>query len=564
MRWFIILLFACAAHLSLLPRTAHADGKLLSRSQAVVRIPDQQALIIWHNGEQTLVVETRFEHHADTPDSDEAPYAWLIPIPGDGAREGFTPRVLEATPGLFPTLRSIFRPRIERESGIPWPLVLGGAAIILAAGLSRARVWPRLLLAIGAISVVTASFLPALGTARGTGGTGDLVTVYDRTLVGSFDVAVLGASEGAGASDAGAIRSWLSDNGFGTPPGVDDVMDAYTRDGWLFVAAKVRTHAQTHAQAHPQTVGQTYATTSGQPLTPHPLAVRFRTASPVYPLRLTGVGNGPLGVDLYVFGPAKASVAGMHTERFDTPNILTDSQLSRLDHHIWRTSTGVIHIVHPGLRSLLEAGANPHRPWFATKLTGTFTPRQMENDAAITWSDNTSPVGEIAYSLRGAIDRGLGAAGITLLAGALLCTLLVAVRPGVRRGVAAAWALGIPCVAFIGVLATTPTVEVTTWRDSRPVYIGQREFTNQLYTRLHDAEGPLDLPRAKTIAAELRQTTPEEYGILPAAGDGPGEWSLRSSEDGHLEFILNGWHGGEQVLWTLPARSTSPRGGGQE
>jgi hypothetical protein len=550
MRWFIILSLACAALLLADAREARADGKLFARSEVVVRIPDQQALIIWRDGEQTLVVETRFEQPAGgEPGTDGADYAWLIPIPGDGAREGFTPRVLEASTGLFPTLRNIFRPRIERESGVPWPLLMGGAAIILAAGLSRARVWPRLLLAIGGLFVVTALFLPALGTSRGVSGTGDLVTVYERSLVGSFDVAVLGASEGADASDASAVRGWLSDNGFRTPPGVDDVMDAYSRDGWLFVAAKVRTDAQTNV------------TTSGEPLTPHPLAVRFRTASPVYPLRLTGVGNGPLGVDLYVFGPARAGVAGMRIERFDAARVPTKAQLAA-EPYPWRYRPDKeIYVGHPGLRSLIEAGADTRRPLYATKLTGTFTPRQMEQDAAITWSDNTAPVGASAYSLRGAIDRGLVAASITLLAGALLCTLLVAVRPGVRRGVAAAWALGIPCVAFIGVLATTPTVEVTTWRDSRPAYIGQREFTDQLYMRLHDTEGPLDLPRALKIAAELRETATEEDGIFPDPGDGPGEWILRRTPDGALEFILHGWHGGEQLMWTLPARPTSPTNG---
>ncbi|MBX3409434.1 MAG: DUF2330 domain-containing protein [Phycisphaeraceae bacterium] len=559
MRWFIILLLACAAHLSLLPRTAHADGKLLSRSQAVVRIPDQQALIVWHNDEQTLVVETRFEHHADTPDSDEASYAWLIPIPGDGAREGFTPRVLEATPGLFPTLRNIFRPRIERSSDIPWMIVFLFSLVILAAALSRTKVWPRLLLVFSILTLFVLFMLPALGTARASLA-GDGVLIYERSLVGAYDVAVLGAGDASGTTNAAAVRDWLNANGFRTPPGVDDVMDAYTRDGWLFVAAKV--HADLQARA------STSAGTSTDALTPHPLAVRFRTAHPVYPLRLTGVGNGPLGVDLYIFGPGQAAAPGLRVERSDTPVIPTADQLLEMRHSHPHTPPGSIRVAHAGLRALLPLDTSAQPPLVATKLSGTLSPRQMQRDAPITWRPGASPVGGSAFSPRGAVERATAAACISLLACAAYLAFYVTLRPNTHRTVAAAWSLGLAFAAYIIVLLITPTVRITTREEVRRDIIGLSDFSRRLYDALQETPEPLDATRAMDIAQHLRRTIADDEGqpakpgpgpgFGPAPGDGPGDFALRLTPDGLLEFITHRADGSEHVAWVLNA-TPNPR-----
>lgn len=42
------------------PTVVMADGKVFSMMAAETRVPDQQALIRWTDGEECLVVETRF------------------------------------------------------------------------------------------------------------------------------------------------------------------------------------------------------------------------------------------------------------------------------------------------------------------------------------------------------------------------------------------------------------------------------------------------------------------------------------------------------------------------
>ena len=68
------------------------------------------------------------------------------------------------------------------------------------------------------------------------------------------------------------------------PTNAEPVIASYVKDGWVFVATKVRRDKPDNETS-----------------TPHPLSFTFKTDKPIYPMRLTGVDNGPLSVDLYVF-----------------------------------------------------------------------------------------------------------------------------------------------------------------------------------------------------------------------------------------------------------------------
>jgi hypothetical protein len=97
----------------------------------------------------------------------------------------------------------------------------------------------------------------------------------DRRLVGVFETATISSP------DPSALEAWLRENGFHVSSNSGPAIADYVRDGWVFVTAKVH-----RDQADTQTG------------TAHPLSFTFPTAKPVYPMRLTGVDNGPIDVEL--------------------------------------------------------------------------------------------------------------------------------------------------------------------------------------------------------------------------------------------------------------------------
>src|SRR5207244_3973279 len=106
----------------------------------------------------------------------------------------------------------------------------------------------------------------------------------------------------------------------------------------------------------------------------HPLAFTFKTSDAVYPLRLTGVGNDSCRIDLYVFGPNRASIRNFKAERCEQPVYPAgnDGQRFRPD--------DTLRIRHPGLRKFVEGAP------VATKLSGTLNAADMQKDAYVGWA----------------------------------------------------------------------------------------------------------------------------------------------------------------------------------
>ena len=59
------------------------------------------------------------------------------------------------------------------------------------------------------------------------------VKVIEIKTVGAYEIAVLSTK------DAGALEKWLEANHFYFPTNTTDVMDAYVKQQWYFVAVKV-------------------------------------------------------------------------------------------------------------------------------------------------------------------------------------------------------------------------------------------------------------------------------------------------------------------------------------
>ncbi|MGD1085723.1 MAG: DUF2330 domain-containing protein, partial [Verrucomicrobiota bacterium] len=318
-----------------LTASAWADGMVMQAGAvpAEVRIPDQRALIQFTNGVERLVIETRFTGVGTN-------FAWVVPVPSP-------PVIEEASTGLFPTLQCLFQPRLRHDVPRYFQLFLGllaggyllrflrpgsrmGGLDVLAclvAGLAafannpfaaiacvvgllaslylveglRAREsnWARTFTFLSAILFVGCLALslvaPSLGGARTQGMSASstpVVTILDRRIVGVFDTTTISSR------DAAALQDWLISNGFASPASRGPAIASYVKDGWVFVAAKIRRDDP-----------------ALQTATPHPLSFTFKTAKAVYPMRLTGIDNGPLQVHLYVFGPDRAEAAHFEVER---------------------------------------------------------------------------------------------------------------------------------------------------------------------------------------------------------------------------------------------------------
>jgi hypothetical protein len=125
----------------------------------------------------------------------------------------------------------------------------------------------------GGSSTATASF----GTSGGNGGG---VTVVSQSVVGPYDAVTVRASQGE------ALGGWLRTNGFAVPVAIQPTIDAYTTEGFDFIALKLRPGEGVQAM--------------------QPVRVVTPGADPSLPLRMVAAGVGPnVGIVLFVLSEGR-------------------------------------------------------------------------------------------------------------------------------------------------------------------------------------------------------------------------------------------------------------------
>ena len=412
--------------------TGLADGKVFARPEvlAKVEIPNQQALIYHGAGVECLVIETAFLGEGTN-------FGWVVPLPSE-------PKVQPVAESFFPSLQQAFQPRLlhyihHYYLGI---LFVCGLAFLAWRSFKDEVVWLTdlplcLLLAVGVgllgksvlLSVLTLGFtigtrlcirsttsftvvvlfgmllavwmtaalnLDQLGLVQTLGSDGEPtnepraeVTVLSVQHAGVFDATTIRGT------NPRAILEWLTSNGFAAPKSIEPVVRDYVERGWVFVASKVQRESSASAVT-----------------SLHPLAFTFATATPVYPLKLTGVDNGKCAIDLYVFGLKRATASHFKATRCDrVAHNLPDTPSKR-----WQSW---LRVANPEVLNCLSNST------VGTKLSATLTPQQMKADAEITWR-RFSRRGATVYSHAGATILALNV-GVPL---AVLGWLLV----GASRG----------------------------------------------------------------------------------------------------------------------------------
>jgi hypothetical protein len=453
--------------LFLLPVRIWADGIVLPTLAypAQVTIPDQQAALSFSNGVERLVIETRFTGAGTN-------FAWVVPFPNQ-------PFIEQATAGFFPTVRFLCVPKIIHEvphnyacilaligigsllmfvrptGQIKWTDVLACVCVGMAAATSsehatfncfalllvvailfcdvvliRVELRPPCVvfgLTFGLSFCLWSTLLPAgmsLSRKAIPSASAEKISVLDRKIIGVFETTTIASH------DVNALQTWLSDNGYLMPTNSAPVIASYVRDGWVFVATKV--HREN--------------ATSGTD-TPHPLSFTFKTEKPVYPMRLTGLGNRSLNVDLYVFGNTSATAPHFAVES-STQQELFHPLLSR-----WFGSQTVV-----------------------TKLTATLSPANMGEDVWVNLSPTYLEHQNHFYSQPGALNTALNCGAYVFGIGLLIVGGLSFASSGCRRTA--------PRLIFIVLLAGTVVgalrYEALPQMEVRLVKGGWRDFLAQV------------------------------------------------------------------------------------
>ena len=130
------------------------------------------------------------------------------------------------------------------------------------------------------------------------------VKVIEVKTVGAYEVAVLSTK------DSGALENWLAANHFYFPTNKTNALDAYVKQQWYFVAAKIRVgksdrfHLATESPKGSEARESSYSTrlklVSGEL---HPLQISFASDRCVYPLKVSSINDRPTEVQLYVLSP---------------------------------------------------------------------------------------------------------------------------------------------------------------------------------------------------------------------------------------------------------------------
>jgi len=500
-----------------LPLAALADGMVIPTVAypAKVTIPDQRALICYTNGTERLVIETRFNGAGTN-------FAWVVPLPSQ-------PVIEEATTGMFPTLQYLFRPEIIHD--VP-RYYLG---ILITIGLIYLF---RLLIKYASVDFIVfivflfgflflaAILLPALSAARTKGmasvSSGQTVAILDRKIVGVFETTTIASP------DAKALQAWLSQNGYAVPANAEPMITSYVKDGWVFVATKVRRDKPDNEIS-----------------TPHPLSFTFKTDKPVYPMRLTGVENGPLSVELYVFCPSRAEASHFKVESCTRPNI-----------------------AHPLLHKWVGDSTA------ATKLTATLSPADMRKDVWINFS--RLPFLEKKnrlFSWQGALTTALNWGAELFAAGlAVVCLLAFASETHKTKLPRRIGIVAVTSIILVGlVYLALPKIEV------KLVKGGYRRSYNNMRVEQFILRFTLDDGGWQTIAearAKLRDTIldpnngPKHWdgskswygwdnefvGGQFREEDSPGNYLLREINN-QLELVFFNPDGGEEISGTWDLRA---------
>lgn len=524
--------------------TSFADGKVfaLEAIREPVTIPDQRALICWSNGVERLVIETHFTGEGDR-------FAWVVPLPS-------LPVIEQASDGLFPTLEYLFRPelkfqvprfylgvlvalgfafliwRVKPGQKLGWQNWLAysvasvalaaanpaGIALVLLLGacIIMVRYQTPLMYLILILTLLAFLIVPLFIFPRSRAVAGpiehavEVVEVLNRDHVGVFDTVTISGK------DPAALQNWLAQNGYSVSSNATPVIADYVKRGWVFVGAKISRKEPGMATA-----------------AIHPLSFTFSTKEPVYPMKLTGVDSPPVSVELYVFGPARATAAGFSVKSCQTP-LFPEAPRDWAN----RKSPGLS--IYP--QPLRNWCGNTH---VATRLLARVSPAEMREDLVIGWEpfrEKTTP----EFSYAGALNHAANWASVALLLGAIAWVGIYRNEPRFLKR--ATWSivgavLVVAALMYVSVDKVAVKIQRARGPDFEVLWLGYS---------LDDEYASIDEVRTNI----LKYLPDSEWGRNSYLGgkireqESPGNYSIREAE-GRFEIIGYDANAAPHVLSTM-------------
>ncbi len=380
---------------------AFADGVFIPPAkQKMPDIPVQRALVKYHGGTESLIVES-------TLIGEDADYGWIIPVPSQPTK------FAEVAPGLLETMSFQIQPKIHHE--VPYARVFGIGlfglfAILIVAtcfgvmrwGAKGALIFPVLLVIF--IHLHRASIVYRSGPGASSKAN-QLVKITSSAMVGDYDVLVLEVDNSA------VLNTWLANNGFSAfPAKATSIIDDYIARGWVFVVATLRTFWD----------GTT---------TPHPILLEFETDQPVYPMRLTGIPGSTLYLELYIVAAEEATPVNYNLTK-EYCNYYDYGKIPYYHNNPLKDQTGFIprefmgphmEIAHSGASKVMWDGC------VVTKWAGQVTSDEMMDDMFFRFQE-ADPFRSEVYSSAGAHDYALDVMCVVCILGSILLTVYYGYR----------------------------------------------------------------------------------------------------------------------------------------
>lgn len=259
----------------------HADGKMYSE-KVNTTIPYQRALIIHHQAQQTLILQSQY-HIPGIPGPHQI--GWVVPVP---AVPEIASMNADEAHQLFATLDRITQPETT-SWGFPFILVLTLLLITstifttVASCFAKHPQQRRRLRIIAISSFITLLILTLTSPFFITSSkSSDGIEVIKSARVGIFDTQVIRAESAAD------LTRWFNQNSFRFNQTDESTIQSYIDQDWCFVTAKVDTSIDLQSR---------------KVLSDHllaPLILQFPTPDPVYPTALTATGKHPTEILLYL------------------------------------------------------------------------------------------------------------------------------------------------------------------------------------------------------------------------------------------------------------------------
>jgi hypothetical protein len=236
-------------------------------------------------------------------------------------------------------------------------------------------------------------------------------------------------------------------------------------------------------------------------------------------MRLTGAGaEQSLTVELVVFGPSQAEVAGLATR--STAPLNYEKPQAQTGRWGGIQATDLRSLSHPELTRWTQGAT------VATWLRGNLSPKEMQDDLAIRWTGSHAALGLSAHTED---DAWLKAA----LLGTSIC-FVGAIMLGLKYGNGAPprkWAGTIALVALTSgttLRALTPTVPVTKHRPSPILNSYGRQVVETARYALKDLPGTASDEAVQAVFSKVLGEYMKDYTI----GDAPGDVTLHKLPDG--------------------------------